>query len=326
MVLSFAVASGRAPPVNTTNGTAGFYTGVGTFTGATAGGGRVPACPGAGTVEAVRRGEGAMTTGLYGPAEGEGPARRYGPFDRVAVLSDVHANVPALTAVLAEPDVAAADLVVFCGDLTWGAEPQRTVDMVTALRERAVFVRGNAERILLALALGGRVPDRPREEWMVAAHSPGAVEFLAGFAFTAVVEVAGLGPVRFCHGSPRSDHELVTPRTPVERLAELAAGVDERILVGGHLHVQFDRGSAGMRCVNPGSVGLPYHDGAPGTAYWALLGPGVALRTTGYDVSESIARGADSGDPIADVIAGMLTTPPSPAELIAEAEAMVFSD
>jgi hypothetical protein len=55
-----------------------------------------------------------------GPAEGEGPARRYGPVDRVAVLSDVHANVPALIAVLAEVASVGPDLVVFCGDLTWG--------------------------------------------------------------------------------------------------------------------------------------------------------------------------------------------------------------
>jgi predicted phosphodiesterase len=51
---------------------------------------------------------------------------RLGPARRLAVLSDVHANVPALLAVLAEPDVRAADLVVFCGDLTWGPEPARS--------------------------------------------------------------------------------------------------------------------------------------------------------------------------------------------------------
>src|SRR5262245_25234127 len=94
----------------------------------------------------------------YGPAPGEGPPRRYGPVRRVAVLSDVHANVPALEAVLAEPEVADAPLVVFCGDLTWGAEPARTVELVSALGERAVFVRGNAERLILHMARGQRAP------------------------------------------------------------------------------------------------------------------------------------------------------------------------
>jgi len=265
-------------------------------------------------------------TARYGPAPGEGPARRYGPVGRVAVLSDVHANVPALAAVLAEPDVAGADLVVFCGDLTWGAEPARTVELVAGLGERAVCLRGNAERILLELARRTRAPARPREEWMVANHSPVEVEFVAGFAFSAVVTVAGLGPVHFCHGSPRSDHELVTPATPDERVAALAADIEETVLVGGHLHVQFDREVAGLRIANPGSVGLPCHQGPPGTAYWALLGPDIALRSTGYNVTESIALGAESGDPLADVIAGLLTDPQTPEEMIDEGERLEFSD
>ena len=206
------------------------------------------------------------------------------------------------------------------------AEPARTVELVAGLGERAVCVRGNAERILLDLARRTRAPARPREEWMLARHSPAEVEFVAGFAFTAVVTVAGLGPVRFCHGSPRSDHEIVTPATPTERLAELAAGIEETVIVGGHLHVQFDRAVAGLRVANPGSVGLPCHDGPPGTAYWALLGPDIALRRTTYDVDESIARGAASGDPIADVIAGMLTDPQTPEEMIDEGERLEFSD
>jgi predicted phosphodiesterase len=267
-----------------------------------------------------------MTVEMYGPWAGEGPIRRYGPVARVAVLSDVHANVPALAAVLAEPDVVGAQLVVFCGDLTWGAEPGHTIDLVTALGERAVFIRGNAERYLRQLADGSRVAQRPREEWMLAQHPPAALDFLAGFGFNAVVEVDGLGPVRFCHGSPRSDHELVTPDTAEERFVALAAGVDERVIVTGHTHLQFDRRVAGRRSVNPGSVGLPYHEGVPGTAYWAVLGPDVALRRTRYDVEETIARSGRTGDPSADVIEGMLRNPPAPAEILAEAEALAFSD
>lgn len=68
----------------------------------------------------------------YGPRPGEGGPRRYGPVGQVAVLSDVHANIPALEAVLAEVDGSGADLIVFCGDLTWGPEPDRTVELTTA--------------------------------------------------------------------------------------------------------------------------------------------------------------------------------------------------
>ncbi|MGE5830331.1 MAG: metallophosphoesterase family protein [Micromonosporaceae bacterium] len=262
----------------------------------------------------------------HGPAPDEGPARRYGPVDRVAVLSDVHANIPALAAVLAEVERIDPDLVVFCGDLTWGPEPTRTVELVAALGDRGLFVRGNADRAVLDFARGGRPLERPRDSWMPGQHSTTALEFLAAVPFSVIVEVRGLGPVRFCHGSPRSDTELVTPRTPVERFAELIDGVEERVLVTGHTHVQFDRAVAGWRSINPGSVGLPYHEGEPGTAYWALLGPDVELRQTRYDQAEALARAEAAGDPSLDILTRLLTRPPSPVEVAEDAEQRVFSD
>ncbi len=263
---------------------------------------------------------------MFGPAPGEGPARRYGPARRVAVLSDVHANTPALEAVLGEASTDEPDLVVFCGDLTWGPEPARTVELVRALGDRAVFLRGNAERAVLQMAAGERAPETPRDSWMLSQHPGEVVAFVATFAFSAVVDIDGLGAVRFCHGSPRSDHEVVTPATPQDRFTALMSGVDEDVLVTGHTHMQFDRPVAGRRSVNPGSVGLPYHTGAPGTAYWATLGPDVTLRRTTYPVAESLARGNTVGDPSAETIAGMLTRPYPPDEITTKVEGLVFSD
>ena len=73
---------------------------------------------------------------------------------RVAVLSDIHGVLPALEAVLAEPDVTAADLVVLTGDLAAGPQPAETIDMLRALGDRAVWVRGNADRELVAYRTG----------------------------------------------------------------------------------------------------------------------------------------------------------------------------
>jgi hypothetical protein len=106
----------------------------------------------------------------------------------------------------------------------------------------------------------------------------------------------------------------------------LAEGVPEPTIVHGHTHLQFDRLVAGRRSINPGSVGLPYHEGEPGTAYWAHLGPDVSLRSSRYRVSESIERTRQAGDPAADTIAALLTTPPSPREVIDHAERLMFSD
>ena len=161
--------------------------------------------------------------------------------ERVAVLSDVHGNAVALEAVLAELQQEDADLVVFGGDLTWGPLPRETLALLDGLALPTFHVRGNAERALLEPA------DEPteRERWLAAAHSDEALAWLATFAASVSVDVSGLGPVRFCHGSPRSDEELVTPETPAERMRELSAGIEERTLVTAHTHLQFDRRSRG---------------------------------------------------------------------------------
>jgi predicted phosphodiesterase len=269
---------------------------------------------------------------LHGPAGWEArEVRRYGPVGRVAVISDVHANVAALSAVLADIEAAGPDLVVSCGDLTWGSQPDETIALMRSLGGKALFVRGNGERAVLELSglsptAPVRVAEGPRETWVPARHSADSLEFVAAVPFSIVVDITGLGPVRFCHGSPRSDTELVTPGTSAERFGELCAGIDEQILVTGHTHLQFDRLVAGRRSVNPGSVGLPYHDGEPGTAYWALLGPDVELRSTRYDVTAASDAGARTGDPAAGKITDLLMSPPSPAEILAQTENLIFSD
>ena len=261
-----------------------------------------------------------------GPRPDEGPPRRYGPVARVAVLSDVHGNVPALAAVLAERDVADADLVVLCGDLTWGPEPEQTYALIAGLGDRAVAVRGNADRYVTELAVGTRTARTPRETWVPGRHSPEALAFLRALPFSVVITVAGLGDVLCCHGSPRSDNELVTSGTPADRFARLSADVTPKVLVSGHTHLQFDRRVGDRRSVNPGSVGLPYHLGEPGTAYWALLGPDVALRATRYDPDAAVTRTHASGDPAAERVTTLLREPPRPEEIIADAESRIFAD
>ena len=106
---------------------------------------------------------------------------------RVAVLSDVHGNAPALEAVLAEVEQAQADLIVFGGDLV-GPLPEETFELVRGLG--ADFVRGNADRAVLE-----NVFETEREQWMQAHHTDEMRELLASFEEQVVVEVDGLGPV-----------------------------------------------------------------------------------------------------------------------------------
>jgi hypothetical protein len=142
---------------------------------------------------------------------------------------------------------------------------------------------------------------------MVARHGASARAFLAGFAEHVVVDVAGLGSVRLCHGSPRSDEELVTPATPEARVRAFMEGVPERVLVTAHTHLQFVRTIAGIRSLNAGSVGMPYAERTG--AYWALLGPDVDLRCTDYDLDEAARRYRATDDPLREEMVSIALLP-----------------
>ena len=236
---------------------------------------------------------------------------------RVAALADVHGNAPALAAVLEDVEREQPDLVVFGGDLTWGSLPQETLELVRTLEIPARFVRGNGDRSVGEYLEG-------RGSWMAAAHDPQDVEFLRSFEDVVSVEVEGLDSTCLCHGSPRSDIECVTERTPVDRVREFMADRSEKVVVTAHVHVQYDRTVDGVRLLSPGSVGLPY-EGRPG-AFWALLGPDVELRRTDYDVESTVERMRATDDPGVEQIVEMILEPPSRDEAIEHAEKVVFSE
>ncbi len=218
-----------------------------------------------------------------------GPAAR-----SVAVLADIHGNLPALDAVLAEPEVTAADRVVLLGDIALGPLPGPTLDRLAELGDRAVWVHGNCEREMLTAYDGGVVPGPNGPDAAASAALIGRDhrDRLDGLPLTVTLDVEGLGPVLFCHASPRRDDEMVLVDSPPERWAEVLADVTAPTVACGHTHMPFDRLAGRRRALNPGSVGMPY--GHPGAA-WALLGPSVTLRQTSYD-TEAAARAIAASD------------------------------
>jgi putative phosphoesterase len=215
---------------------------------------------------------------------------------RVAALYDVHGNLPALEAVLADVEALEVDRVVVGGDVCIGPMPRESLERLLALGERALFVRGNGDREIAGDSFEeGLWGERTR--WSAAQLERGQLAWLAALPDTQTVEVDGLGAVLFCHGSPRSDEEILTRISAEARVAAAVAGVEERVVVSGHTHVQFDREIAGKRLVNPGSVGMPY--GAQPGAYWALLGPDVQLRRTAYDLEAAAEAVRATGFPAA---------------------------
>jgi predicted phosphodiesterase len=217
--------------------------------------------------------------------------------ETVAVLSDVHGVLPVLEAVLAEPDVRAADLVVVTGDHAAGPMPVETLDALIGLGERGILVRGNADRELTSIAAGAASP-YPESVWAAGQLRRDQLDRLAGLPHPVTLDLPGFGRTVFCHGTPRDDDEVVLVDSPPERWAEVFSGLDGRVrmVVCGHTHMPFVRLVDRRLVVNPGSVGMPY--GRVGGA-WALLHDSqVSLRHTEIDADAVCARiVAESGYP-----------------------------
>jgi predicted phosphodiesterase len=205
---------------------------------------------------------------------------------RVAALYDIHGNLPALEAVLAEAE---ADLFVVGGDVGPGPMVGEVLDRLAGL-PAVRYVMGNGDRELLDPEGGGNAPAE-LTRWCAERLTPAQRERLA--AFEPTVSAAG---ALFCHGSPRSDTEIITALSPEPRLAPMLERVAEALVVCGHTHHQFDRAVLGKRLVNAGSVGMPYEDEP--AAYWLDLRDGEPeLRRTDYDVGAAVARLRAAGFP-----------------------------
>lgn len=123
--------------------------------------------------------------------------------------------------------------------------------------------------------------------------------------------------MRFCHGSPLRDDEILTTATPDDVLADALAGVTESLVVGGHTHRQFIRDlGSGLTYANAGSVGLPY-EGRPG-AFWMMVIDGVPeLQQTTYDVDGAARELQASGLAFDDQLQRSLLRPVDPDQVAA---------
>jgi diadenosine tetraphosphatase ApaH/serine/threonine PP2A family protein phosphatase len=203
----------------------------------------------------------------------------------LALLYDVHGNLPALEAVLADAQAQGARRYLLGGDYAlFGAWPAETLARLRTLD--AAWLRGNGERWTAAPA---EAPETAVVQGAIAACR----EALGGpdiAALEALPLMLGHDGARYCHASPVSDVRSFLPE-PAPDEDELLAGVREPRLVFGHTHLPFRRISArtGIELVNPGSVGMPF-DGDPRAAY-ALVHPDrrIEHRRAAYDHPASAA-------------------------------------
>jgi predicted phosphodiesterase len=237
----------------------------------------------------------------------------------VAALYDVHGNLPALEAVLADPAFAAAEAVVIGGDVASGPLPAAVLDRLAALDRPVRWVRGNADREVVDFFDRGDIdplahpPDDPAAR--SDAYTAGRITRAHRDLLARFEETVRLDGTLYCHGSPRSDEEMITALTPLERLEPMLAGVDAALVVCGHTHHQFDLRAGRWRVVNAGSVGMPYEGSA--AAFWLVVDGGEPrLRRTDYDVPAALETLRAAGYPdIDEMVRESLVEPVSSLEV-----------
>jgi len=243
---------------------------------------------------------------------------------RVAALYDIHANLPALEAVLEDIRRAGIDHIVVGGDVLPGPMPVDTLERLFDLDVLVQFINGNGELGMLAqmratdpstVTYWGTASGAPLSEplqevvrWTARQLRPEHELVMDSWPKTLSLDIDGIGEVLFCHATPRNETEIFTRLTSDERLVPVFAGVTASLVVCGHTHMQFDRTIGRTRVVNAGSVGMPF--GTPG-AYWLLLGPDVQLRQTPFDLASAAARIRETAYPQAEEFAAGVLQPSS---------------
>ena len=236
---------------------------------------------------------------------------------RIALISDIHGNLFALDAVLAELEHEEFDHLVCLGDVAVGPQPCETLERVQALgcpvimgNWDAAFLHGmppaHDEVFQKLVDIGAFWADK---------LSPEHRGFMETFLPNYELPLDDGGRVVLFHGSPRSYDDWIFATTPDDEVEQMLDGFDAPLMIGGHTHLQLIRRLESGMLVNPGSVGLPFQHWWPNTvviAPWAEYGlvdledgqMRVDLRRTTYDVDALLRLSRESGMPWAEWWAG----------------------
>ena len=231
---------------------------------------------------------------------------------RVGLIADIHGNLAALDAVLAELETIRLDEIVCLGDVAVGPQPGATLDRIEALGLPVVCGNWDAWFVGAIPKLEGELGPRLAEigAWGAAQLTDGHREYVRSFRPTYPLVLAGDSSLLCFHGSPRSNEDWMDAATPADELELMLAGSDEVVLAGGHTHAQLLRCHRDSLLVNPGSVGLPFRQ-QPGPirigrwAEYAVVAAvagrlTVELRRVSYDVDSFLDEARVSGMPHAD--------------------------
>ena len=238
---------------------------------------------------------------------------------RVAALYDIHGNLPALEAVLADVRKEGVDRVVVGGDVFPGPMSRDALKVLRSLEWPTTFIIGNGDREVVAHKAGIESPKIPASfrdcmRWEARMLSPEDEQLITRWPMTVRLDIPGVGDVLFCHATPHSDTDIFTRLTPDSALDPVFYDCEASLVVCGHTHMQFDRRFGDVRIVNAGSIGASF--AGPG-AFWLLLGPGVEFRRTEYDLEAAAARIRATAYPQAEQFAAnSVLNPPKESDMI----------
>jgi predicted phosphodiesterase len=219
----------------------------------------------------------------------------------LAILADIHGNLPALEAVIADLEQFAVDHIIVAGDvINWGPFSAQVVERV--VREGWAVIRGNNEFYLLDYDTP-REPAawRDRSQWSMLAWLKRQLHgrwhrIIAAWPDTLSLRFPDAPPIRVVHGSPHSVWKGMYAMYSDEKNAAMLAGVAEEIVIAAHTHLAMDHTVGHWRVLNPGSVGVPL-DGSFGASYMLLEAIGGEWRPTFRRIPVDIA-------PLLDAFAG----------------------
>ncbi|HET9112119.1 MAG TPA: metallophosphoesterase family protein [Ktedonobacterales bacterium] len=242
---------------------------------------------------------------------------------RIALLADIHGNLVALDAALADLAGRGVDQIICLGDLAMsGPQPHECVTRVAALGCPTVL--GNCDEFVLRLRQEGRAPDLMRtyarrgawvaeiDIWSAEALHAEDAAYLAALPLTVSIPLAPDVTLLCAHGSPQSFNHRLLPETPEETVVTLIGPTEATALASGHTHVPMLRRVGPLTIVNPGSVGLPVEVGSDGAitnpadyaeygiVEWASDGLTWEPRRVALDAEAVRAAARESGMPFAD--------------------------
>jgi putative phosphoesterase len=177
---------------------------------------------------------------------------------RLAVLSDIHAILPALQAVLPDIEAQQVDVIIVAGDMLAGPNPMEVMRLLRELD--CCMIRGNQENYMLRF-FNADAPDwwYTSQQWAFMRWSfqqldQDILEFIASLPEQRSLHLPGTDPIRVVHGSPRNVSELVFPDRDLSLLDLSLSLVSEPVLIFGHTHRSWQMCRAGRLALNPGAL------------------------------------------------------------------------